>query len=131
MKQQVITRAVAMARPLPGAAPAQAVPDPYQDRLLKLIPAEVISVYVAVFPLAANQGVAVQLIVFVLLLVGNILYKRNAGVTDWKQFLITSIAFILWVLSFGGPVKGQLEQAVAISHILIPIYTLLVPLLYR
>ena len=130
MSTQVVTKTIAQKRAIKNAD-LPAAPDSYQARVLKLIPAEVVAVYMAVLPLLKNQSATVQWLVFALLLIGNILYKRNAGVKDWKQFLITSIAFILWVLSFGGPVDGLYPSAIPLSHILMPIYIFLVPLIYH
>jgi hypothetical protein len=72
--------------------------------------------------------------VFVLLLIANILYKKQAGVKDWRQLLISSISYVLWVLSVGGPVPGfhiGKQDAVILSSILVPVYTLFVPLIYK
>ena len=110
-------------------------PDPYKDRLLKLIPAEVVAVYLGVFQIMANQKCAqwVYLTVFFLLLVGNILYKMKAGVHDWVQLLIASIAYFLWVCSLGGPIPDWSigsQSAQSISAIFVPIFTFFIPLIY-
>jgi hypothetical protein len=136
MTQQVITKKMAQqAAAAPGGA-AVVQPDPFQDRLLKLIPAEVVTVYTAVFQILKTAKIEewVYWLVFALLLIANILYKKQAGVKDWRQLLISSVAYVLWVLSIGGPIPdfhiGK-QDAVILSSILVPIYTLFVPVIYQ
>ena len=135
MTQQVITKKMLVQSVnIQGGVPA-VQPDPFQDRLLKLLPAEVIAVYTAVFQIlkTSNSEQWAFGLVFVLLLIANILYKKKAGVTDWRQLLICSIAYVLWVLSIGGPIPGfsKGQDTVILSSVLIPIYTLFVPVIYQ
>ncbi|SEM64218.1 hypothetical protein SAMN04488505_105273 [Chitinophaga rupis] len=130
MSRQVITRAIALKASLNGQ-PLE--PTPYESRVLKLIPAEVVSVYLGVFQLM-QQGKAphwVFLLVFALLLFADVLYKKQAGVVKWQDFLISGIAFILWVFSFGGPVPEFSKTFQMLSAYLIPVYTLFIPLVYK
>jgi hypothetical protein len=135
MYQQVITKAIALRPSGNLQTPAPTTPDPYKDRLLKLIPAEVVAVYLGVFQIMTNQKSEqwMYLLVFFLLLVGNIFYKMKAGVHDWVQLLIASIAYFLWVCSLGGPVPNWYigsQSAQSISAIFVPIFTFFVPLIY-
>ena len=146
MSRQVITQAMANQinatassrgiLPESGSTPPPAAkqPDPYQDRLLKLIPAEVVAAYLAVFQVMKDSTPWLHYASFILLLLLNILYKRNAGVTDWIQILISSFAFGLWVIGLGGPDKEFLvygEHSKTIAAVLVPIYTAAIPLLYK
>lgn len=156
MSLQIITKAMAQrnlaspkAQPRADVAPSDAktdadtktTPDTYQERLLKLIPTEVVSVYLALSLLLSNMSTdqdphqGLHLVVFFILLVINILYKRNGGVTDWKQLVITSLAFIIWVLSLGGPLAKEFqlfgESSKTIGVILTPLFTMIVPLIYK
>jgi hypothetical protein len=156
MSLQVITKAKAQqnlelsdAKARAGVAPdnaktdadAKTTPDPYRERLLKLIPAEVVSVYLAVSvllpgvsstnPVDTHGGLRIA--IFIVLLVVNVFYKRSAGVTDLKQLAITSLAFIIWVLSLGGPVVFKVlgEDSTLIGAVLTPLVTLIAPLIYK
>ncbi len=95
------------------ATPAQAG-DEYFDRLIKLIPSESIAAFLAVqgillsalkSPDQADQLLIWLLIVFIAIGIGNILYMRDRGVTSNIQLAILTGAYILWVLSIGGPFR--------------------------
>ncbi len=139
MSRQVLTQKIVnkMNKHQIAGTTAPAVPDPYRDRLLKLIPAEVVSVYLAVFQVMKAQSKTSETfyyLVFGLLLVGNILYKWRAGVTDWVEFLISSIAFVLWVFSVGGPVPDQAFLGINMQTympVLVPLFTFFLPLVYK
>jgi len=136
MTQQVITKKMAL-RQVGFDGSAEAVqPDPFPDRVLKLIPAEVVAAYIAVFQImkSTKSEKWVYWLVFFLLLFANILYKKQVKVTDWRQWLITSIAYILWVFSLGGPIPGfhiGNQDPVVLSSILVPVFTLFVPFIYK
>jgi len=140
MSLQIITKSMVKKGLIPAkAVPAQ--PDPYQDRLLKLIPAEVVSVYLAVSVLLpgptslaqVDPHAALRTVIFAILLVANVLYKRKAGVTDHRQLIITTLAFIIWVISLGGPIKFPVgkEDSTLIGAVLTPVFTLIAPLIYN
>lgn len=140
MSLQIITRSMVKNGFVPPKAlPTQ--PDPYQDRLLKLIPAEVVSVYLAVSVLLPGPTTSMQddahaglrIGAFVILLVANFFIKRKGGVTDSTQLIITSLAFIIWVISLGGPVKFHIgtEESTLVGAVLTPLFTLLAPVLYN
>lgn len=122
----------------------------YSDRLLKLIPAEVVSVYIAVFNLikdlihqkaqvdsnVGNDNIAIPWFwgIFILLGAGNVFYMKQTGVTDWRQVLITTVAYILWVLSIGGPVVINNPEIISpqiIASIFVPVFTLFIPVFYK
>ncbi|MEO7216309.1 hypothetical protein [Mucilaginibacter sp.] len=139
MSSQVITKDLVQKGFVQPNATTATQTDPYQDRLLKLIPAEVVSVYLALLVLVsgkdANKHEMLQLGIVIILLVVNILYKRNADVTDWKQLAISSVAFVIWVLTLGGPlIEDRLilgEKLSLIGAILTPLFTLVAPLIYK
>jgi hypothetical protein len=85
----------------------------YADRLLKLVPAEWVSGYIAIKGiLDSNQDVdstiyftviAIQLIILPFYLIYALRIKNTS------QIWLTSISFLVWVFSVGGQQFGSLE----------------------
>ncbi|WP_205510190.1 hypothetical protein [Longitalea arenae] len=124
----------------PGVIRPQAAnnEDPYLAKVIKLVPADVIAVYLGVFTLIKNQApkpgddAPMQWIVLALVLIIMPFYlKRAAGIKDGKQIMVSMVSFLIWVLSLGGPLyylPQGLYSPQFIGAILVPIYTLVVPL---
>lgn len=120
-----------------GIAPPAPIND-YKDRLVKLIPSEIITAYVTLKGLingAGEQGNRQLLlwIVFGILVVLNPLYLfyvtqvKKAG-----QIAFSSIAFVLWVMVIGGTFTTILGySAEYLGSILLVIYTLFIPFVYK
>jgi len=150
MSRTIVTRADVAASPafkgLAEAAPDPAAGTPpkedkYTDKLIKLIPGEIISVYLAVYAFVKSSSYAdadkqlLQWIVFaaILLLTPVYLYKM-AGVSKWTQVLFNTIAFVVWVFSFGGPAEGMTIYHFSLQFLValfLPVYTLFIPLFYK
>jgi hypothetical protein len=119
--------------------------DSYKDKLLKLIPAEIVAAFLTLKGvLDAAQHVEridlIQWIVFAGLLIFTPLFYRYVyKVKDVKQHLITALAFVVWVFTVGGPfdqffldTDGQLLPVKGIlASILLVFFTLSVPLLMQ
>jgi hypothetical protein len=117
--------------------------DSYKEKLLKLIPAEIVAAFLALKGLmdAAQQvpGVwTVQWIVFAgMLILTPLIYWKAYGVRDLRQHIITTVAFIVWVFTIGGPFdRFFLDSSGAllpikgiIAGVILVFYSLLVPLL--
>lgn len=117
--------------------------DTYRDKLLKLIPAEIVAAFLAlkgVLDAAQNvEGIElIQWIVFVgLLIFTPLIFRYIYRVKDVKQHVLTTLAFVVWVFTVGGPfdqfflgpdgdilpIKG------IIASIVLVFYTLTVPML--
>jgi hypothetical protein len=138
MSRIIITRKMVSSFP-PGLFTIKE--DPWYSTIIKLIPAEIISVYFAVFNLIKvnkqrpDNNDILQLIVFGLFLIITPFYlNRIARIESAKQITFCSIAFMLWVLSLGGPVEGVSISGYStqfLGSILLPIYTLLAPFVYQ
>ena len=111
----------------------------YQDRLLKLIPAEFIGLYVAVSQLVANepslrQPVLICIVVGFVVLIPVYLYFVQ-GIRRAGQLLVTSASFLVWAYSLGdafqpGPwIQSNLFVPV-IGSIAIVLWTGLMPLFF-
>lgn len=115
--------------------------DPYVSKLIKLIPADIVGVYLAVFNLLdiggqGNSGnKSIELIVFSLILIITPFYlKRVAGITTARQIIFCTVSFVIWVFSLGGPVEGLVIGGYStkfLASVFLPIYTLLIPLIYE
>jgi hypothetical protein len=103
--------------------------DTYQDRLLKLIPAEVVTTYIfldgVLRSAPANVPVPVlRWFVFVVLLGSTWFYlNRVENVTARHQLALSTFAFALWVFSLGGPFASFQWYSPIYGAILLPLYT--------
>ena len=119
-----------------GAAappPAPAEPEkPYLARLVMLVPAEVISLYVALKPAAEKFLPAFGVIC--LLLVILVRWKATAGPDgkpEWGGILISTLSFALWIYSVGGSLPWPPPQDSGVISVAIGIWTFAVPYFYK
>ena len=116
--------------------------DKYKDKLLKLIPAELVGAYLTLKSIidsaAIEEGLLVlQWIVFgMLVILTPVIYVVLYKVKLPKQVVITTIAFVIWVFTVGGPFDyffqyegGILPIKGVIASIILVFYTLIVPVL--
>ena len=130
-----------MAREIKSAADVPSAPSPvndYKDRLVKLIPSEIITAYVTLKGLISSAGVAgnkqlLLWIVFGILVILNPLYLYYiTRVKKAGQIVFSSFAFVLWVMVIGGTFANILGfPAEFLGSILLVIYTLFIPFVYK
>jgi hypothetical protein len=109
--------------------------NPYHEKLLKLIPTEIIAAYLAIlgvipetYPNTKELLIIVSIILFCFVPVYIILLQK---VTKITQIVFTTLSFAVWVFSIGGPFKEyDFYQAFMGSIVLIG-WTLLIPLVCR
>lgn len=137
IKSFIMAREIKSAADLQAPAPAYGVND-YKDRLVKLIPSEIITAYVTLKGLITGPEVpgdkALLLwIVFGILVVMNPLYLFYiTGVRKAGQIIFSSFAFVLWVMVIGGTFTSVLGfPSEYIGSILLVIYTLFIPFVYK
>lgn len=123
--------------PLPPPSQAQTVND-YKDRLVKLIPSEIITAYVTLKGLITSPSVEgnkslLLWIVFGILVVLNPLYLYYiSNVKKAGQIIFSSFAFVLWVMVIGGTFTTVFGfPAEYIGSIMLVIYTLFIPFVYK
>ena len=115
-----------------AAAPASKDPDDYKTRLLKYIPAEVVSLYIALETVVKTAQSNAQLyywIIFVIGIVGTPLYLwKQAQVTKGMQLGISTLAFVIWVFALGGPFESYTwyQNYKLLPAIILPAYTFFV-----
>jgi hypothetical protein len=111
---------------------------PYLDRLLKLIPAEVLSLYavgtgfIEDTNLAASSGWAL----FCLLGTGGVKAfgtadRRHDLPPDWTHVALSMAAFVTWVYYLGGPFVMLNWHSKSTASLLILAFTFVSPYFYR
>ncbi|MBS1525603.1 MAG: hypothetical protein JST19_08135 [Bacteroidetes bacterium] len=133
-----------MARAIRSLADVQRTPtvnttvDDYKDRLVKLIPSEIVTAYITILGLIngadANGNKPTLLwIVFILLTVLTPFYLYFfSKVTKIAQLVFTTIAFVIWVIVAGSPFPTLLGfSASFIGSIILIVYTLFIPFVYQ
>jgi hypothetical protein len=102
----------------------------YQDRMLKLIPTEIIAAYMAlqgVVPTAyakwATLAAAVILVALTPLYLTRLQQVRRTG-----QVVMTTIAVVVWLYTLGGPFQYWGLYQPWIGSVLLVLWTLVVPL---
>lgn len=111
--------------------------DAYVDKLLKLIPAEIVAIWVtlrATFEAAAQTAPTwLQWAAFLILAVLTPIYLvKTAGVSKMTQVWISTGAFLVWAFSLGGVPFATLPKEYVLpifGAILLPLYTFAAPLL--
>lgn len=110
----------------------------FKDRLVKLIPSEIVTAYVTIQGIISGAGGTgnkplLLWIIFVILFTLTPLYLFYVSrVTKWQQIVFTSIAFVVWVMAVGWPVSSILDfPSALIGSIVLVIYTLTIPFVYK
>jgi len=100
--------------------------DAYMDRLMKYIPGEVVAVYVCckgIIEASPPPDELAQILVFVILTFATPLYlKRFGKVKSLMQLGISTISFVVWVCSLGGPTLS-LHLPPLYAALLLPLFT--------
>jgi hypothetical protein len=110
--------------------------DDYPTQLLKYIPAEIVAAFVAIngaLKSAASVPMPVGWIVFIVLTVITPLYiwrvtKKEDMKNAKAQIAVSTFAFVFWVFAIGGPFTNLSWYLPIYGTIILPLYTLLIPL---
>ena len=110
----------------------------YKSKLLKLIPTEIIAAYMALHGIFQGQVIRIGESdlthfvgwgVFVVLLVLTPLYLGKIHKVKGKaQMALTTLSFIVWVYTLGGPFQMQGLYQPQIASCVLVLWTLTVPL---
>lgn len=105
--------------------------DPWLARAVKLVPAEVVAVYLAGRPLAQESYAGVWPLVCLALVV----IVRAWGTADrrgpqWVSVAVSTVSFVLWVYAMGGYFLAY-HLDVNIASLAVLVWTTLVPVLWR
>lgn len=116
--------------PAPGAKPAG---DEYFTRLVKLVPSEIVALYLTFKEVAAAFLDVWALICLVLLIIVRAWGTQESGVPVQKvAVVIAAVSFVLWVYATGGhfPWVRMPDVPGAIS-VAIGVWTFLIPRFYK
>lgn len=116
------------------AAAATPEPDSYLDRLVKLIPAEAVALYVtlsAILRSASQVPGWLPWLVFVVLLALTPAYtwkatQSTSRPTPYAQIGASTVAFFIWVFALGGPFANLPWYLPVYGGVLLPLYTAVV-----
>lgn len=110
----------------------------YLDRLLKMIPAEAISLYMVGKDLVPDDQPAALIFWAVVCLVGVVLLRVYGTAdpaedkpTDWVHVAISSIAFLILVYSLGGPFRAYGLYVPYLGALLVLAWTFFLPIFYK
>jgi hypothetical protein len=121
-------------------AAAIAPPNDFKERLVKLIPSEIITAYASILGLLKvatippTTNMIIQWVVFFILLVLTPVYLYFiALVKKQGQIIFTTIAFVIWVTVVGGPFESIMDATLTslLGSIALILYTLLIPIFYK
>ena len=114
--------------------PSVQAPDNYSDRLIKYIPAEVVTLYLTLQSMLQSIPDSPPLHlwwgVFWFGILATFLHlSRIAKVTKMRQILISLGAFIVWAFALGGPFETLSWYDPLYGGMLLCCYTFLVPII--
>lgn len=101
------------------------------ERLVKLVPAEILAVYLAGRAHAEAIHGAWPLVCLGLLVVVRIwgTHERGRG-PQWSAILVAAVSFVIWVLALDGRILGWTVPP-DLASLLVLVWTTLAPLIVR
>jgi len=127
------------AQGLPVSVMKNTLPNDFKDRLVKLIPSEIVTAYITIQGLIAGaasptgkKDILLWIVIIVLIVLTPVYLRFVGNVTKRGQLIFTTIAFIIWVIVIGSPIKEILNfPASFIGSIMLVLYTLVIPFIYK
>jgi hypothetical protein len=119
---------------LEAVSPATAPPPekPYLARLVLLVPAEVISLYVAMKPVAKDFLPSFGLVCLLLVLMVRMKATWADGGPEWGSVGISAVSFGLWIYSTGGSLPWlPAPKDAGVIAVAIAVWTFVVPFFYQ
>lgn len=116
----------------PGTPPPPLPPDTYRDRLLKYIPAEVVTLYLGLCAIASAAPKVPEYLGWVIFAVGVLgtpyYLRAYLKVTAPTQLIISTLSFLVWVFAIGGPFKdlAWYKDNQIYAALLLPVFTFVV-----
>ncbi len=105
--------------------------DAFKEKLLKLIPSEIVAAYVAIqgFLQTVDQQLVVQIVIGVLGVITFLYLHRIEQVQDLKHKLFSTATFFVWVYAVAPEeILGEQLHNPPIGSIVLILWTLLIPL---
>ena len=119
-----------------------APPNDFKDRLIKLIPAEIIAAYITISGLIisfsegdpnADKSNLLWIIILVLMIFTPVYLVKVSGVSKKGQILFSTIGFLVWAFATASPYTKEILgfSFQLITSVILILYTLLIPLFYK
>jgi len=110
----------------------------YFGRVMKMVPVEVIGLYLGIAGFIPDKEKVWQL-VWALLCLGCVIPSRILGTQDrekgkgidWVVVVLSCVAYLIWVYTIGGPFKSFNIYHAIVAGALSALWTFIVPLIYR
>jgi hypothetical protein len=110
----------------------------YLDRLLKMIPGEVVGLYLVGSGFIPKDQ-PIVLTVWALVCLAGVVLIRAYGTADpkhneppdWIHVAISTVAFIIWVYTLGGPFAAINLYIPYVGSLLVLAWTFFVPIFYK
>jgi ABC-type proline/glycine betaine transport system permease subunit len=110
----------------------------YFERLMKMIPGEVVGLYIVGSGLVPSEN-RWTLTIWTLFCLVAVVVVRAWGTADptqqlgpqWTAVVISSVSFLIWVYSMGGPFAAYGIAVPYIGSLLVLAWTFFVPLVYK
>jgi hypothetical protein len=113
----------------------------YLDKLLKLIPSEIVAAYLFIQNIMANQPIvfgnkdysiiALWIVLIILLIITPVYLVNVQQVFKMNQIVLSSLSLIIWAYSLGGPFEMEGWHNPQIAAILLVLWTLIVPIFIK
>ena len=118
--------------PGPATAAGTAAPiDGWMDRLVKLVPSEIVAVYLAGRGYAHRIEGTWPLVCLAMLVIIRAWGTKDTGrAPQWPAVAISAASFVIWVFAMGGRILNW-QPDPDIAALLVLVWTTLVPVLYR
>jgi hypothetical protein len=129
-----------MAREIKSYADANVLPSEannYRDRLLKLIPSEIVAAYITLYGLimgleSTYKNKLVWIIIGLLFILTPFYLYKVSNVTKKGQILISTFGFLVWVFTTNPPDINILDIPTQfLGSLVFILYTLIIPLFYK
>lgn len=107
--------------------------DQFLTRLVKLIPAEIIAIYLAGYEMSKEFIGEWSFICLVLVLISRIWGTREAGKVQWLGVVVSAISFVVWIYAMGNYLFDWviLEKYSNFPSLAVLVWTFLVPFFYK
>jgi hypothetical protein len=112
--------------------------DSYLSRLMKMIPGEALGLYLVGSSVIPRDQVVALFVWFLLCLVSVVAVRvfgtrdsRNNLPPDWIHVLISTVAFVIWVYTIGGPFAAFHLEVPYIGSLAALGWTFFVPMIYN
>jgi hypothetical protein len=112
-------------------------PSNYKERLVKLIPSEIIAAYVTIYGLiegfnGGNKEKLLWIVIVILIITTPFYLTRVSYVTQKSQLLFSTFGFVIWGFATGSPVPKILGFTTeSLASIVLIIQTLSIHFFYK